>query len=132
MMEPVPAVIANYTAIANALANDSLREVPQHASSIAEAIRRDRRKMLSPEMSAEADSLAQVHDLLRARVVFRRLSKSLTTYLTDHEVADRYDRFYCPITKSTWLQTKRSQIANPYLGSARRRCGKVVEISRSN
>lgn len=123
LMEPVPSVLGTYFKIATALARDSMDGVAPNASAIGSAIHRDRRKMLSTEIAAEADALAQTKDLRHARTVFRELSNSLIRYLADRDVSGAYQQFYCPIAKTNWLQKKGTEIDNPYLGRRSRGCG---------
>lgn len=123
MMEPVPSIFDIYFKMASALANDSIDGLAPNASAIGNAIRRDRRKTLPAEIVAEADALAQIKDLGHARGVFKRLSNSLVQYLADHNVSSEYVQLYCPIAKASWLQKKSTDVANPYLGKKRPRCG---------
>jgi len=81
-------------------------------------------KMLSPEIAAQADALANAKDLAEARAVFKRLSKSLIQYLNDHNASGAYVEVYCPMAKASWLQ-KGDKIDNPYLESSMRGCGQI-------
>ena len=130
MMQPVRSVFDNYFKIASALANDSMDGVASNASAIGSAIRRDSRKMLSPEMAAQADVLAETKDLAGARVVFKRLSNSLIQYLADHKVTGKYVEVYCPIAEAAWLQEKGAKIHNPYLGKKYAGLRDDKEVSR--
>ena len=116
MMQPVQSVFESYLRIAAALANDSTDGVASNASAIADAVRRDVRRMLSPKMAAQGDVLAQTKDLTSARVVFKRLSNSLIQYLADHNVTGTYVEVYCPAAKAAWLHKKGHKIGNPYFG----------------
>ena len=124
LMQPVKSVFDNYLKIESALANDSIDGVTANASAIASAVRGDSMKMLSPEIAAQADALANTKDLASARGVFKRLSKSLIQYLADHNVTGAYVEVYCPMAKASWLQ-KSEKIDNPYLGASMRGCGQI-------
>ncbi len=124
LMEPVKSVFDNYLKIESALANDSIEGVASNASAIASAVRGDSMKMLSPEIAAQADALAKTKDLASARAVFKRLSKSLTQYLNDHNISAAYVEVYCPMAKASWLQ-KDEKVNNPYMNASMRGCGEI-------
>lgn len=130
MMGQAPFVFDTYFKIASALAHDSIKGVAADAAAMGEAIRRDRGRMLPPEVAAEADALAQVNDLSRARIVFKRLSDSLIRYLAGWDVTDTYEQLYCPVTKANWLQKKETDVENPYLGQRRLHCGIQAAANR--
>jgi hypothetical protein len=124
LMEPVKSVFDNYLTIQSALAKDSIDGVAANAFAIATAARGDSMKMLSPEVAADADALAETKDLASARVVFKRLSKSLIQYLSDHNVTGAFVEVYCPTAKASWLQ-KGDKIDNPYTDASMRSCGQI-------
>jgi hypothetical protein len=126
LMEPVKSVFDNYLIIQSALAKDSIDGVANSVSAIGSAIRGDSMKMLSPEIAAQADTLATTKDLAGARTVFKRLSKSLIQYLADHNVTGAYVEVYCPMAKASWLQ-KGGKIDNPYLDASMRGCGEIQD-----
>jgi len=122
--EPVKSVLDHYLKIQSALANDSIDGVASNASAIGSAVRGDSMKMLSPEMAAQADVLAKTKDLASARVVFKRLSKSLIQYLADHKITSAYVEVYCPMVKASWIQ-RDEKINNPYMNASMRSCGTI-------
>ena len=125
MIHPVRFVFDNYFKIASALANDSIEGVASSASAIGAAIRRDSRQMLSPEIAAQADVLAETSDSVSARIIFKRLSQSLIKYLSDHDATGTFVEVYCPKLKASWLQRKGQPIENPYLGKKAPGCGTI-------
>ena len=124
-MQPVRFVFDNYFKIASALADDSMDGVAPNASAIGTAIRRDSKQMLSPEIAAQADALAETSDLISARIIFKRLSQSLIRYLNDHDATGTFVEVYCPKAKASWLQRKSQPIENPYLGKKIPGCGMI-------
>lgn len=124
LMEPVKSVFDSYLTIQSALAKDSIDGVAANASAISNAIRGDSMKMLSPEIAAQADALANAKDLATAREAFKPLSKSLIQHLNANNVTGAYVEVYCPMAKASWLQ-KGDKIDNPYLGSSMRSCGQI-------
>ena len=125
MMQPVGFVFDSYFQIAASLANDSMHGVAANASAIGMAIRRNSRPMLSPEIAAQADVLAETSDLSSARIIFKQLSQSLIRYLKDHDATGAFVEVYCPKAKASWLQEKGQQIQNPYLGKKAPGCGTI-------
>lgn len=124
-MQPVQSVFDNYIKVHGALAQDSLEGIGPTANAIAEAIRGDSMKMLSPKVAKQAEALAQARDLETARVAFKALSDSLIDYLKGQKVpAGAYYVVYCPMAKASWLQTKKT-IMNPYMGKEMIHCGQI-------
>ncbi len=123
LMEPVKSVLDNYLKIQSALAKDSIDGVASNASAIANAVRGDSMKMLSPHVAEQADALAKAKDLASAREAFKPLSKSLIQYMNDHNVST-FVEVYCPMAKASWLQAG-DKIDNPYLESSMRGCGEI-------
>ena len=123
LTQPVKSVLDHYLMIQAALATDSLKGVDENASAIAKAVRSDDRKMLSPDVAAQAEALAKATDLEAARAAFKPLSNSLIKYLADNKAGvGTYHEAYCPMAQASWLQTERD-IKNPYMGSAMSSCG---------
>src|SRR5258705_9144931 len=122
-MEPVKSVLDHYLKIQGELAKDSIKGVDEHAAAIAKAVKGDDRKMLSPDVAKQADTLAQTKDLKTARAAFKPLSASLVKYLADNKAGKgTYHEVYCPMVKANWLQ-KGTDIKNPYMGSEMLTCG---------
>ena len=123
LMQPVKSVLDHYLMIQAALAKDSIKGVDENASAIAKAVRGDDMKMLSPDVAAQAETLAKATDLETARAAFKPLSNSLIKYLTDHKAgAGAYHEAFCPMAGASWLQTEKN-IKNPYMGNAMSSCG---------
>src|SRR3989475_13040433 len=81
LMEPVKSVLDHYLAIQKDLAKDSMKGVDEHANAIAKAVKSDDMKMLSPDVAAQAETLAKAKDLKAARQAFKPLSASLVQYV---------------------------------------------------
>jgi len=125
LMEPVKSVLDHYLAIQNDLAKDSIKGVDEHANAIAKAVKSDDMKMLSPDVAAQAETLAKAKDLKAAREADKPLSASLIKYLKDNKAGKGvYHEAYCPMAKASWLQTEKS-IKNPYMGKAMLDCGEL-------
>src|SRR5713226_3255868 len=124
LKEPVKSVLDHYLKIQFALANDSIDGVASNASAIGSAVRGDSMKTLSPEVAAQADTLAKTKDLAQARAVFKRLSKSLIQYLANHKITSASVEVYCPMAKASWLQSG-NKIDNPYQKASMRGCGRI-------
>jgi hypothetical protein len=124
LMQPVKSVYENYLKIQTALANDSLKGVPEAAGAIAKAVQDDSMKMLPGKVVAEAEALAKVPDLKAARAAFKPLSDSLIKYLAGHHAQDAYVEVYCPMAKASWLQADKT-VNNPYLGRDMSTCGEI-------
>lgn len=123
--EPVKFVLDHYFKIQSVLANDSMEGVASNASAIGRVVRADSMKTLPPEMAAQADALAKTKNLATARVVFKRLSKSVIRDVTDYNVPGARVQVYCPMAKASWLQQKSDKIDNPYMGGSMRSCGQI-------
>ena len=125
LMEPVKSVLDHYLKIQTELSKDSLKEVDEHATAIAKAVKGDEMKMLAPDVAKQAEALAQAKDLKAAREAFKPLSTSLVKYLADHKAGQGiYHEAYCPMAKANWLQTGKA-IKNPYMGKAMLGCGEL-------
>jgi hypothetical protein len=124
LMEPVKSVYNHYLKIQTALANDSLKGVPEEADAIAKAVQSDSMKMLPETVATEAEVLSKASDLKSARAAFKPLSDSLIKYLADHHAKDAYVEVYCPMAKASWLQADKN-VNNPYLGQDMSTCGKI-------
>src|SRR6267142_6384691 len=81
LMEPVKSVLGHYLAIQKELAKDSIKGVDEHAIAIANAVKGDDMKMLSPDVATQAEALAKAKDLKAAREADKLLSASLIKYL---------------------------------------------------
>lgn len=126
MMEEV---LGHYTAIADALAADSVDGVAEHA------------KALRKVMPAGAETADEGHasiakalktltatdtDLEHARAAFSDLS-AVFVPMAQHHVAmagasDQYEIVYCSMAPGDWIQ-KKGDNENPYYGSKMLRCG---------
>lgn len=123
LMEPVKSVLDHYLMIQNELAKDSVKGLEEHANAIAKAVKGDDMKMLSPDVSKQAEKLAKTKDLKGAREAFKPLSASLVKYLADNKAGKgTYHEAYCPMVKANWLQTG-TDITNPYMGKSMLTCG---------
>lgn len=123
LMEPVKSVYDHYLKIQTELAKDSLKAVDEHANAIADAVKGDEMKMLSPDVGKQAETLAKAKDLKAAREAFKPLSASLAKYLADNKAGKGvYREGYCPMVKASWLQ-KETEIRNPYMGKSMLTCG---------
>ena len=85
-------VFDNYLKIESALANESTVGIGFNASAIASAVRGDSMKMLPLKMAKQAEILAGTRNLSSAREAFKPLSKSLITYLRQHNITDSLSR----------------------------------------
>ncbi|MBI2925158.1 MAG: DUF3347 domain-containing protein [Verrucomicrobia bacterium] len=125
MPAPIKAVLDNYLIIQTALAEDSLKDVPERATAMAKAARGDTLKSLSPRVAVQAETLAKAKDLEAARAAFKPLSRSLIQELAANQVpAGHYYEVYCPMAQASWLQTDKV-VKNPYMGKAMARCGRI-------
>jgi hypothetical protein len=123
--EPVKSVLDNYLKIQTELTKDSIKGLDERANAIANAVKSDNTKLLSPEVAKQAETLAQADDLKAAREAFKPLSKSLIKYLADNKAgAGTYHEAYCPMVKASWLQTG-TDIRNPYMGKQMPGCGEL-------
>ena len=125
LAEPVKSVLNHYLTIQTNLAADSVKGLAEHAKAIAAAVKGDTAKMLSPEVAAQAEKLAQAKDLKAARDAFKPLSASLVKYLADKKAGKGvYHEVYCPMADANWLQTGKD-IKNPYFGKEMLDCGEL-------
>ena len=125
LMEPVKSVLDHYLKIQAELAKDSVKDVGEHATAIAKAVKGDEMKMLSPDVAQQAEKLAQAKDITADREAFKPLSASLVKYLADNKAGKgTYHEAYCPMAKASWLQTG-TAIKNPYMGKAMLSCGEL-------
>ena len=125
LKEPAKTVYDHYLMIQTELAKDSLKGLDEHAGAIAKAVLSDDTKALTPEIAAQAETLAKARDLKAARESFKPLSNSLIKYLSDHKVAKgTYYDAYCPMVKASWLQAGKN-IANTYMGKEMLTCGEI-------
>jgi len=125
LMQPVQSVFENYLKVQTALAQDAFEGVPETATVMAQAIRGDSNKRLSPQVARQVDALAEAKDVEAAREAFKPLSQSLLQYLKANKVPPgTYYEVYCPMAKASWLQTGKT-VANPYMGQAMLRCGQI-------
>ncbi len=123
LMEPVKSVLDHYLMIQTEFAKDSLKGLDEHANAIAKAVKGDEMKMLSPDVTKQAETLAKTKDLKAAREAFKPLSASLVKYLADNKAGKGvYHEGYCPMVKASWLQ-KEKDVRNPYMGKAMLTCG---------
>ena len=120
----VKSLLDCYLRIQLALANDSLDHVGSSASAMGGLVRDAPMPALSPELMAEADALARTKDLFIARLVFKRLSKSLIKYLRNYYGSKDYVVLYCRVAKASWVQ-RGGRINNPYLGARNPNCGEI-------
>ena len=125
LMQPVKSVYDSYLKIQAELAKDSTKDVADNATAIAKAVKGDEMKMLSSDVATQAETLAKAKDLKAAREAFKPLSKSLIKYLADNKAGKgTYHEAYCPMVKSSWLQTEK-EVRNPYYGKSMLTCGEL-------
>ena len=123
LMEPVKSVLDHYLMIQTELAKDSVKSLDEHANAIAKAVKGDEMKMLSLDVTKQAETLAKAKDIKAAREAFKPLSASLVKYLADNNAGKgTYHEAYCPMVKASWLQTSKN-ITNPYMGKSMLTCG---------
>src|SRR6266850_8429711 len=123
LMQPVKSVLDHYLTIQTELAKDSIKGLDEHANAIAKAVKADEMKMLSPDVAKQAEALAKSKDIKAAREAFKTLSTSLVKYLADNKAGKgTYHEAYCPMVKSSWLQTEK-EVRNPYYGKSMLTCG---------
>ncbi len=109
-------VLKQYLGVQSALARDSMKNVSVNARALADAVRGDETKLLSPTLAEQADALAKAKNLSKARTAFKPLSESIIAYFKSHRTPDgSYVEVYCPIAKASWLQAGET-VRNPYLG----------------
>lgn len=119
---PLSTVLAQYVKVQTALAEDSLRGVPEAATAIAAAVKASEGK-LPATLATEAETLAKAGDLKAARAAFKPLSTTLITAAAEAK-SGRYFEAYCPMAAASWIQIGRS-IANPYYGASMLTCGDI-------
>ena len=125
LMQPVKSVYDSYLKIQTELTKDSIKGVDENANAIAKAVKGDEMKMLSSDVATQAETLAKAKDLKAAREAFKPLSKSLIKYLADNKAGKGvYHEAYCPMVKSSWLQTEK-EVRNPYYGKSMLTCGEL-------
>jgi hypothetical protein len=115
--------LAHYVPVSQALADDKLDGIKDHAEALA--------KSGDKAIADAATALARATDIASARKAFGDVSRTLIAAL---EVAAKrgeklptFHVFECPMAKpyGKWIQDTK-ETANPYFGSAMRRCGKRV------
>ena len=115
-------VIDPYLKIQEALADDSMEGVKQHAGEIATAAT----ALGAPAMKIDtaAVQLASATELNDARVKFGTLSEAIDTYMTGlHLTAPEGVKVaFCPMVMKPWLQES-ATISNPYYGKDMLTCG---------
>ncbi len=125
LKEPVKSVLDHYLKIQAAMADDSFNGISTNAAAISEAVKADKAKTLSSNVTDSADALAKAKDLSTARENFKDLSQSLIQYLADKRVkTGRFEEIFCPMANAYWLQTNQD-ISNPYLGHSMPECGET-------
>lgn len=134
-------LVEHYEPIRQALLNDTLDGVADHAREIADSaadLQGDLTagaagvpagdllavKALLPEIIGAARELADAEDLEGARRFFGELSEPMVVYhglVPDAEMIVAY----CPMVEESWLQPE-GTLGNPYMGQRMARCGKKV------
>lgn len=135
------AVTSHYETIRQALVNDSLAGVAEHATMLGdeiEALRGDltaaragvpadslaKVEGLLPEAAAAAGELAAAGDLAAARDAFYALTKPLVRW---RQAAGSGPAVaYCTMLKRSWLQPAGTAMGNPYYGRQMADCGEIV------
>jgi hypothetical protein len=118
------AIVDPYLKIQEALADDSVEGVRQHAGEIATASS----ALGAPAMKIDtaALQLASATEIDDARTKFGTLSEAIDNYMTGlHLQAPEGVRVaVCPMVQKPWLQ-KGDAIANPYYGKEMLTCGSL-------
>jgi len=116
------AVLDPYLKIQEALADDSMEGVKQHAGEIATAAT----SLGAPAMKIDtaALQLAAAADLNDARDKFGTLSEAIDTYMKGLKLTapEGVKVAFCPMVQKPWLQAS-ATISNPYYGKDMLTCG---------
>jgi hypothetical protein len=118
------AVVDPYLKIQEALADDSMEGVKQHAGEIATASS----ALGAPAMKIDtaALQLASAVEIGDARTKFATLSEAIDNYMTglNLKAPEGVRVAVCPMVQKPWLQ-KGDAIANPYYGKEMLTCGSL-------
>ena len=121
--EPVKSIYDHYLKIQSTLADDSTKDVSEHARAIAKSVVDHPTNSLPAAVAAQATAVAEAKDIAAARKAFKPLSDSLIKYLADRKLGSgTYREIYCPMEEASWLQTGKD-IKNPYVGESMPGCG---------
>jgi Cu(I)/Ag(I) efflux system membrane fusion protein len=120
-------VIDPYLKIQEALADDKMDGVTQHAGEIATAataLGAPAMKIDTAALQLSAAASAAEPDIHAVRERFGVLSEAIDTYMTGLKLTPPAGVrvAYCPMVEKPWLQ-KGDAIANPYYGSEMPTCG---------
>lgn len=126
--DAVRPIFEDYSEIHAALARDSLQEVAENATAIAQAVRSNLGKPFPLRLARQADRLASAKNLTEARDAFLRVSPHLIDYVKKNRLAGFY-MGYCRMKRIAWLQADPT-IANPYMGKAMPRCAWFRELNK--
>lgn len=136
------AVWHHYEALWQALADDSIGDLAEHAEGIREAADRivEDFSLAKAGLVVDADAgeaekffsniartalyLGSTQDLATAREAFYEISKSMVR-LNEKRAGDKLKVVYCAMAKKSWLQ-REEKIVNPYHGQSMSGCGEVV------
>lgn len=129
---PVQTVFDNYLKIQAALAQDfvqginDVKALKDRSLAIADAVRKDSANTFPAEVAQQAEDLAKAGDLQAARKAFKPLSDSLIKYLGAHkDQAGNFEKVFCSMANTRWLQKAGSAVNNPYMGKSMARCGQI-------
>jgi len=116
------AVLDPYFKIQEALADDSMEGVKQHAGEIATAATALGAPAMKIDMAAV--QLAAAGDLEGARDRFGTLSEAIDTYMKGLKLTapEGVKVAFCPMVMKPWLQAS-ATISNPYYGKSMLTCG---------
>lgn len=112
-----PVFFAKYEAIRQGLLKNSLKDVQSSAKALSTAAAEAKNETIAKA----ADTVATSADLEKARTAFGALSDEMVKFRAD-ATGDKPAVAYCPMAKKRWLQSKKSEIANPY-EPAMKECG---------
>jgi len=146
--DQLEALFIHYDAARRALAADTLDEAPDHALRIVETARaqkltavqsaKPRRRDDEPGPAGTLDALAaagkrlsQAATLEEARTALAELIDALLAYREALGLDDPVV-IMCPVDGRRWLQRRGTEVANPYMGVERARCGEVVTFRHSH
>jgi len=129
-------VINAYLPIWKALANDSTKEIEEHAKDLAHAAKEAADKVEEEMLKTRLEALEKTASELRtdslenARESMKGLGRAIIAVFESHEVTmpKKYPIIECPMVNERWIQDS-EDVQNPFYGSSMLRCGvRVGEI----
>lgn len=120
----ITAALADYVAIQEALASDSVEGAQQAASALRKQAAKVQNASLAKVMSSAAMDIETSTSLEEARAAFKDLSKPVVAWVQKSKPSG-FEVGYCAMAGSKWVQ-KAGDVANPYMGKKMLRCGEKV------